>query len=173
MERYVPDVYQKSVYAIDYSKLKEKGIKCLLFDLDNTLVPYSIKNANEKLIELFLNLKEMGFQTIIFSNSGKKRVKPFKEELEVDCCANARKPKPKNFHRILQEYRLAEDEVAIIGDQLLTDIVGGNRVGITTILVNPISVKDPFWTKPSRFFEKRVFKKLKDHDLFFKGRYYE
>lgn len=173
MERYVPDVYQKSIYAIDYTKLKEKGIKCLLFDLDNTLAPYPIKNANEKLIELFTNLKEMGFQIVIFSNSGKKRVKPFKEELEVDCCASARKPKPKNFYRILQTYHLSESEVAIIGDQMLTDVLGGNRVGITTVLVNPISVKDPFWTKPNRMLERKVMKKLKDHDLFFKGRYYE
>ena len=173
MEKYIPDVYQKSIYTIDYTKLKEKGIKCLLFDVDNTLAPYHIKNTNEKLIELFQKLKEMGFQLILFSNSGKKRLKPFKEELEVDCCASARKPHPKNFMRILNTYRLPENEVAIIGDQMLTDIVGGNRVGITTILVNPISVKDPFWTKPNRSMEKRIMKKLRDHDLFVKGRYYE
>lgn len=173
MEKYIPDVYQKSIYTIDYAKLKEKGIKCLLFDLDNTLAPYHIKGADEKLVELFSKLKEMGFQLIIFSNSFKKRVKPFKEELEVDCCANARKPQPNHFYRILKEYHLEENEVAIIGDQIMTDIVGGNRVGITTILVNPISVRDPFWTKPNRWLEKRVIKKLKNHDLFFKGRYYE
>ncbi len=173
MEKYIPDVYQKSIYAIDYSKLKEKGIKCLLFDLDNTLEPYHVKGADEKLVELFSKLKEMGFQLIIFSNSCKKRVKPFKEGLEVDCCANARKPHTNHFYRILKEYHLAENEVAIIGDQIMTDIVGGNRVGITTILVNPISVRDPFWTKPNRWLEKRVIKKLKNHDLFFKGRYYE
>ncbi len=52
MEKYIPDVYQKSIYTIDYSKLKEKGIKCLLFDLDNTLAPYHIKMVDEKLIEI-------------------------------------------------------------------------------------------------------------------------
>ena len=56
---------------------------------------------------------------------------------------------------------------------MLTDIVGGNKVGITTILVNPISVKDPFWTKPNRSMEKRIMKKLRDNNLFVKGRYYE
>ncbi len=173
MEKYIPDVYQKSIHTIDYEKLKEKGIKCLLFDLDNTLAPYHIKDADEKLVELFSKLKEMGFQLIIFSNSFKKRVKPFKEELEVDCCANARKPHTNHFYRILKEYHLAENEVAIIGDQIMTDIVGGNRVGITTILVNPISLREPFWTKPNRWLEKRKIKKLKNHDLFFKGRYYE
>ncbi len=173
MEKYIPDVYQKSIYAIDYTKLMEKGIKCLLFDVDNTLAPYHIKNVNDKLLELFTQLKEMGFQVVLFSNSGKKRLKPFKEELEVDCCANARKPNPKKFLHVLNTYHLSENEVAIIGDQMLTDIVGGNRVGITTVLVNPISLKDPFWTRPGRSREKRIMKKLRDRDLFVKGRYYE
>ena len=173
MEKYIPDVYQKSIYNIDYTKLKEKGIQCLLFDLDNTLVPYSTKKPDDKSTELFSQLKEMGFRVILFSNSGKKRLRPFKEELEVDCCASARKPRIKSFHRVLKEYRLKEDEVAIIGDQMMTDVLGGNRVGITTILVNPISVKEAFWTKPNRILEKRMMKKLRNHDLFFKGRYYE
>ena len=58
MEKYVPDVYQKSIYTINYNKLKSNGIKCLLFDLDNTLVPYSIKRPTDKVIELFNSLKE-------------------------------------------------------------------------------------------------------------------
>ena len=173
MEKYIPDVYQKSIYNIDYTKLKEKGIHCLLFDLDNTLVPYSVKKPDDKIVELFSQLKELGFRVILFSNSGKKRLRTFKEELEVDCCASARKPHTKSFYRVLKEYHLKEDEVAVIGDQMMTDVLGGNRVGITTILVNPISVRDPFWTMPNRMLEKRMMKKLRNHDLFFRGRYYE
>ena len=97
----------------------------------------------------------------------------FKEELAVDCIANASKPSKKSFEKVLEKYKYSITEVAIIGDQLLTDIVGGNKVGITTVLVNPVSSKDPFWTKPNRFFEKKIMKKLKDHDLFSKGRYYD
>ena len=172
MELYVPDVYKKSIYDINYSNLKEKGIKCLLFDLDNTLVPYNVKEINEKLKQLFLELKKE-FTVIIFSNSSKVRVKLFASALEVDSIASARKPHVKNFIKILNDYKLQEDEVAIIGDQLNTDILGGNKIGITTILINPVSQKDPFWVKPGRIYERRIMKKLKDHDLFFKGRYYE
>ena len=69
--------------------------------------------------------------------------------------------------------KFAENEVAIIGDQMFTDIAGGNRAGITTILTTPLSNEDPFWTKPNRFREKRMMIKLRNHDLFKKGRYYE
>ena len=172
MELYVPDVYKKSIYDINYDLLKEKGIKCLLFDLDNTLVPYNAKEVNEKLKKLFTELKK-DFKVIIFSNSPKIRVKLFASSLEVDSIAFARKPQRKNFAKVFTDYKLEEDEVAIIGDQLNTDILGGNRVGITTILINPVSKKDHFWVKPGRIYERRIMKKLKDHDLFFKGRYYE
>ena len=97
----------------------------------------------------------------------------FANALNVESVAFARKPKKKNYEKILLDNKLEEDEVAIIGDQLNTDIIGGNRVGITTILINPVSKKDPFWVKPGRIKEKIIMKNLKDHDLFFKGRYYE
>lgn len=173
MEKYVPDIYQKSIYTIDYEKLKKRGIECLLFDLDNTIIPFDVKEANQAIKDLFEQLKEQKFRVIIFSNNSKARLKPFKDFLEVDCLANSKKPFKSGFLKILSQYRLEENQVAIIGDQLLTDIIGGNKVGITTILVNPISNKDAFWTKFNRFREKRVMKKLRNHDLFIQGRYYE
>ena len=77
------------------------------------------------------------------------------------------------FNAILNKYKYNITEVAIIGDQMLTDICGGNKIGITTILVNPISTTDPVWTKFNRHFEHRIMNKLTAHDLFFKGRYYD
>jgi len=79
----------------------------------------------------------------------------------------------KKFLQILNEFGYQINEVAIIGDQMLTDVVGGNKIGITTILVNPISKKDLFFTKFNRLIEKRIMKKLRNKDLFVKGRYYE
>lgn len=173
MEKYIPDMYQKSIYTVDYQKLINRGVKCILFDLDNTLVPYHIKHANEKILELFNKLREMGLKVIIFSNSPKKRLNVFNKELAVDCFPGARKPSKKGFESVLNKYKYSITEVAIIGDQLLTDIVGGNRVGITTVLVNPVSTKDPYWTKPNRFFERKIMKRLRNRDLFSKGRYYD
>lgn len=174
MEEFVPDMYQKSIYHIDYDKLQEDGIKCLLFDLDNTCVPYRDKEPNKKLVELFETLKDMGFKLIIFSNARKKRIKPFKKVLNVDCQAKARKPGKRNFLKILKLFNYQLSDVAIIGDQLYKDILGGNRVGIRTILVNPMSKDDMiFTTLIFRPLERRMFKKLSHKGLFTRGKYYE
>jgi len=173
MEKYIPDIYQKSIYTINYEKLIDRGIKCLLFDLDNTISPVSVKSPTKKVKDLFSDLKEMGFKVIIFSNSGKKRLEPFKEELKVEVHPNSKKPFKGSFLKIMDKYELKDSEVAIIGDQFLTDIVGGNKVGITTILVNPIGKKDFFITKFNRFREKMIMNKLGKKLLFVKGRYYD
>lgn len=173
MQKYVADIYQKNIYTIDYNKLKKNGIKCLLYDFDNTLTPPSIKEPTKKIIDFFDELKKMGFKIIIFSNSPRKKIEKFKNTLDVDCLTSAKKPFKGSFLKILNKYDYKISEVAIIGDQILTDIIGGNKVGITTILVNPISVKEPIYTKFNRLREKRVFKKLQANNLFIKGRYYE
>lgn len=173
MEKYVPDIYQKSIHTINYDSLLSRGIKCLLFDLDNTLAPITEKTPNEKVKELFNELKEKGFKIIIFSNSPKMRVRPFKDELEVDCCACAKKPKPDKFLSVIKIYGYNFSEVAIIGDSMMDDIVGGNGVGITTILINQIGKREyPLaWFRRQK--EKKIIKKLRDNNLFTKGRYYE
>lgn len=173
MEKYLPDIYMKNIYTINYDKLKELGIKCLLFDLDNTIVPFHEKGPRIETKELFYKLKQKGFKIVIFSNSPKLRLKTFKDELNVEIFGNAKKPHTKNFNKILRIVKYEESEVAIIGDQILTDILGGNRAGITTILTTPLEPKDPFWTKPNRFREMRIMKKLRDKNLFQKGKYYE
>lgn len=173
MENYIPDIYVKSIYYIDYEKLKQRGIKCILFDLDNTIAPLSLKNPNKKIKDLFTKLKTMGFKIIIFSNSGKTRLKPFKDELEVDCAFSCKKPMRNKFDLILKEYRFAVSEVVIVGDNIITDVLGGNKVGITTILVNPISTKEKIKTKISRIYEKHVMNKLSKKELFYRGKYYE
>jgi hypothetical protein len=91
----------------------------------------------------------------------------------VECVSNALKPLSINFKKVMEEHHFNENEVAIIGDQILTDVLGGNKVGITTILVNPLEHKDFLWTSINRFREKHIMKKLRDHDLFCKGRYYD
>ena len=173
MDNFIPDMYQKSIYHIDYEKLKENGIKCLLFDLDNTCIPYRVKEPNKKLIDLFETLKDMDFKVIIFSNASKKRLYPFKNILNVDCSARSRKPSVRKLLKILKMFKYELSDVAIIGDQLCTDILCGNKVGIKTILVNPMSREDMILTKIFRFIENRVFKKMAKMDILKKGKYYE
>lgn len=173
MNYFYPDIYQKSIYTINYNKLLENGIKCLLFDLDNTCVPYIESKPNKKLKNHFDELKDMGFKVIIFSNSGRKRLEPFKKELNVDCSSNCKKPFKSKFIKLLDTYNYKLSEVAIIGDQLITDIYGGNKIGITTILVNPISKNEMVFTKINRFIEKKKINKMIKQGIFKIGEYYD
>lgn len=173
MEKYIPDIYQKSIYEIDYLKLSNQGIKCLLFDLDNTLVPFSVNEVNKRLRLFFSELKQKDFDIYIFSNSHKSRVKNVAEELNLKYYFFARKPLKGNYKKVMYENDYNESQVAIIGDQILTDILGGNLVGITTILVNQISPKDSFVTKITRILEKIIIKRLRTYELFVKGKYYD
>ncbi len=173
MEEYLPDIYQKSIYTIDYSSLLNRGIKCILFDLDNTVVSPLSSEPIKKAKDLFVSLKQKGFKVILFTNSPKLRLKNFKNYFGVDGVANARKPFTGKLKKLLKEYNYTENEVAIVGDQMMTDIKVGNKVGITTILIVPISNKDFVLTKINRYFERRIMKKLQANDLFCQGRYYE
>lgn len=174
MNNLYPDIYQKSIYTIDYKKLKEeRNIKCILFDLDNTCVPYVDKRPTKKLKDFFNKLENQGFKVIIFSNSPKSRLEVFKKELNVDCCYSAKKPLKGKFYKVLKMYNYDISETAIIGDQMMTDILGGNRVGITTILVNPMSEEDMPFTKINRFIERQAIKKMGKKDIFKVGRYYD
>lgn len=173
IDKLIPDMYQQSIYTINYKKLKEDGIKCLLFDLDNTCVSYEDKGPNEKLKNLFDKLGDMGFKVIIYSNAMKKRIEPFKKYLLVDCQAMARKPNRGNYKKVLKRFNFDISEVAMIGDQLFTDVLGGNKMGIKTILVNPVSKKDFIFTKMLRRIEDSIFKKLEKRGIYKKGKYYE
>lgn len=171
MERYVADCYQENIYKVNYNLLKSKGLKCLLFDLDNTILPFNEKIVSEEAKELFEKLKE-DFHIIIFSNSPKRRVEGIAKQLELEFVASALKPFPKKMLEVMKKYKLTENEIAIIGDQLLTDIKLGNTIGITTVLVKPMSKYDSLFSKLARIKEKKIFKKLRQKNLF-TGRFYD
>lgn len=172
MERLRPDIYQKRLTDIHYNRLKEAGVKIILFDVDNTLLKYKEKNLDKKLEDLIKALKTQ-FTIILFSNGMKKKVSKVAEILDVPYVSLALKPGTKKLKKILDKYKVAPNEVAIIGDQLLTDIKGGNKVGITTILVEPLSKKESIFTKINRSREENIMTKMGAKGLFIKERYYE
>ena len=108
MQKFYPDMYQKSIYDINYKKLKKEGINCILFDLDNTCVPYKDSVASEELEKLFKKLEKMGFRVIIFSNSPDKRLRKFKY-LGVSYNSFSLKPLSFSFYKILKKYNLKRD----------------------------------------------------------------
>lgn len=172
MDNFYPDIYEQSIYTVNYKKLKKNGIKCLLFDLNNTLVSYEIDYPDDKLREFIYNL-EKNFKVIIVSNSNKDRIRPFKEKLNIDASFSSKKPFKKKFKKIMKIYNYKDTEIAMIGDNLVTDIYGGNRMGFTTILVNSISDSEPFGGKLSKMFERKILKKFNKKGLLIKGEYYE
>ena len=173
MEKFLPDIYQKSIFTIDYKKLLKSGIKCLLFDLDNTICPVNIKKPDKKTIDLFEELKDMGFKIIIISNNTKARVAPFKDILNVDAAHSSGKPFKHKYNKIMKIYNFKDSEIAAVGDQIITDVYGANRMEFTSILVNPISPSDGFATKFNRFIERKIMKRLAKKGLFEAGVYYD
>ncbi len=173
MDKFRPDIYKKSIYDIDYEKLKKIGIKCLIFDLDNTIAPINMDMPDKKLLDFFAYLEDLGLKCILLSNASKKRVQPFKEHCNIDSSYKSRKPLKKKYRKILEMYSYKDIEIACIGDQLLTDIYGANRLGLTSILVNPISKKEKMGTKINRIIENRIFAYFEKRGIFKKGNYYE
>lgn len=172
MKLFTPKLYQESIYTIDYDKLKKRNIKCLLFDLDNTCIGYKEKTPTKELENLFNTLTKKGFKVIIFTNASSKRVVPF-IKLHVICHTSSKKPLKRSFENIMKKYRLTKEEICIIGDQLFTDILGGNRVGIVTCLVNPLTEEDLIFTKIFRLGEKLLFKLMSSKNILTKGEYYD
>lgn len=172
MDIFVPDIYAQSIYTINYKKLTKKGIKCLIFSLDNTIASYDTLKPSKNLKEFFHEL-EKDFKVIIVSNNSKNRVRPFKEQLNLDSAFNAHKPSCKKLKKILDIYNLKDIQIAFVGDQLLTDVWAANKMGFTSILVNPISYNEPMRVKMNRYWERKIIKKLNKIGLLIKGEYYE
>ena len=173
VEKFMPDIYQKSIYYINYDKLYKKGIRLLLFDLDNTITPSHVHKPTKRLIKLFDELKDKGFKIVIFSNSTKHRIEPFKSELGVDASAFSLEPKKDKYLKIMERFKYKHTEVAAIGDQLITDIYGANKLDITSVLVNPLTPKDYTITWFNRMLEKIIYNRLEKKDVFIRGKYFE
>ncbi len=172
-EKFMPDVYQKSIYYINYDKLYRKGIRLLLFDLDNTITPVHVNKPTKRLKKLFDELKDKGFKIVIMSNSTKRRIEPFKNGLLVDACAFSLKPKKNRYLRIMEKLKYKHTEVAAIGDQLITDIYGANKLDITSVLVNPLSEHDYTVTLFNRLLEKFIYNQMAKKDVLIRGKYFE
>lgn len=173
LDKFVPDKYFKSVYDINYKALKKSGVKCLMFDIRNTLVPESTKEPTRKVKDLIEDLKSMDFKLVLISNNMKKDVAPFKEVLCIDSCYLSFKPLKRKYKKVQKVFDLKDTEIACIGDQLFFDIFGANKMNFTSILVNPISTDEYTVTKINRKIEELIINSLTKKDLFKRGRYYE
>ena len=157
--RFIPDMYLNTVHELDTDILKARGIKAIIVDIDNTLVSWDTKVPDEKVTELVCKLVAEGFKICILSNNTKKRVEEFNKSLKLPAIYKAVKPSKMAFRRAIKLMNSAVDDTAVIGDQLFTDVLGGNRLGLFTVLVSPISDKEFIWTRFVRLLEKSVLKR--------------
>ena len=154
-EMFFPDRYVASTYVIDFEKLYEEGIRGLIFDIDNTLVPHGAP-ADERAIALFERLKKIGFKCCLISNNQELRVKIFNEKIQVDYVYDAHKPSTKNYKKAMEIMGTDTTSTVFIGDQLFTDVWGAKRTGISNILVKPIHPKEEIQIVLKRRLEKIV-----------------
>lgn len=168
MKCFVPDIYAKSVNNIDYDKLKEKGIRVLLFDFDNTIIEHKNYDLTDDIVKLFFNLKK-SFKVYVVSNSMNfKKLSKLCSVLDVPYIGRSFKPLKFGYKRLKEDF--LPSEIAMIGDQLITDVFGAHRMGYFSILVDPISFdKEIFFTKFNRYFEKKILEKNK----IIRGDYYD
>ncbi|MDO4764957.1 MAG: YqeG family HAD IIIA-type phosphatase [Eubacteriales bacterium] len=151
-----PKYYYPSIYHIPYNKLYEMGYRGIVFDIDNTLVPYDCKTPTEDVEKLVALLRKKGFSIVLVSNNTKKRVKLFAKGIRLKSVFSAIKPLPFGLRKGLTILGTAPQETIIVGDQLFTDVIAGNLLGLCTILVLPIQEKEAIHTRFKRGLEKKL-----------------
>jgi HAD superfamily phosphatase (TIGR01668 family) len=160
-----PHLFHQHVKDIDYTKLLKQGKTTLFFDLDNTIMSYDQTEIDKEML-LFIRELETNFKVVIVSNSGFKRVSKACEKHKLLFIHSAKKPFKKGFKRALKAANSTVSESVFIGDQLMTDVLGSNKMGMTSILVFPLKKRsDHIFTRINRRLEKYMIKKIKKHDL--------
>lgn len=156
LKNFLPNEHVQRVLDITPAKLREMGIKGVITDLDNTLVAWNVKDATPEVVEWFKEMKANDIKVTIISNNDEERVSVFSEPLEAPFVYSARKPLIRAFKRTAKQMGLNKEEIVVIGDQLLTDVLGGNFAGFHTILVVPIVETDGKITRLNRMIERRI-----------------
>ncbi|MBR3133348.1 MAG: YqeG family HAD IIIA-type phosphatase [Clostridia bacterium] len=154
-----PDLYLDSVKNINSELLKKNKIKGLIIDVDNTLIDYD-RNLIPGAIEWCDELKSEGINCMILSNTNKReKVENVAETLDVPYIMFAQKPFKRGFIKAREQLGLKNEEIAVVGDQIFTDVVGANRMNMFSILVKQVGQKDILITKVKRPLENFIVRK--------------
>ncbi|WP_058302522.1 YqeG family HAD IIIA-type phosphatase [Gorillibacterium timonense] len=157
LNKLIPRQQIATIYELVLTELWEQGIRGIITDLDNTLVSARTPLATPELIKWLSELQDLGFKVVVLSNNGEARVSKFATPLGIPFVYGARKPRSAAFHRALSLLDLEPEQVLVLGDQMLTDVLGGNRLGLYTVLVQPIALQEEgFFTRVNRQIEKLV-----------------
>lgn len=152
---FYPNEQEDSVYDIQFSQLYEDGIRGMIFDIDNTLVPHGFE-ADDKIIKLLKDLMKSGMQVCLLSNNKEPRVSSFANKVDVPYIFNARKPFIRSYQRAMSIMGTNVSNTVVVGDQIFTDIYGANRVGMHSILVKPIHPREEIQIVLKRYLESII-----------------
>ncbi len=151
-----PHLFLPSVQSVDPRLLRRRGIRGVVLDLDNTLAGWRSPRPTREVKAWVGRLRSSGIGAVILSNNGRGRVEDFAGWLDVPFIPHARKPSARGFQKAMAVLGTTPESTAVIGDQVFTDILGGNRVGLFTILVTPLTRQEFFGTKAVRHLEDVV-----------------
>lgn len=160
-----PNITINSLHDIKPNALQHMGIRGIIFDLDNTIIPWDSEQMSPEIIQWLHTLLAQGFKLCLVSNNMGKRVQTIAGILGIPFIARAYKPAKTGFRQAIATMELTESQVAVVGDQLFTDILGGNRLGLYTIWVTPLSAKEFVGTKITRRLEKLAVRMLRAKGL--------
>jgi HAD superfamily phosphatase (TIGR01668 family) len=138
--------------------MKKIGVKAAILDIDNTLVEPHTPVADKRTIDFIKKLEENGFKVCIVSNNIYKRAKKFADSIPVPFVCDKNKPNKKPFLMALDILKIDAKDVMVVGDQLLTDVWGANRMGMVPVLVKPVCDKEGKFVKFKRIIERKVLK---------------
>ena len=150
---FLPKRMTKSLTELTPEFLRENGIKLLMLDFDNTIVPYTTTVPTEEMENWLMKMNSLeDIQLCIVSNSHNDRVPKFCRERNIAVITHAKKPFPKGINECLRTYNIPAEEAALVGDQIYTDTLGANNAGVTPILVKAIDNHN-FWLKARHVLE--------------------
>lgn len=155
LEKLYPGERADSAYAIDYEGLCERGMRGVIFDIDNTLVPHGAP-ADGAAIALFSRLRGLGCKSLLLSNNKEGRVRPFADAVGALFLCKAGKPKPAGYVEAMRLMGTDQGSTIFVGDQIFTDVYGANLAGIPSILVRPIDPKEEIQIVLKRIPERAV-----------------
>ena len=135
---FLPTWRTQDVTGISADFLKEQGIRLLMLDFDNTIVPYTTNIPTDEVNNWLHRMKQSGLTVCIVSNSHKTRVPEFCKAYGLECITHARKPFSRGIRQCLERYGISPGEAVLVGDQIYTDTLGGNCAGVRTVLVKAI-----------------------------------
>ena len=156
-----PNIKLHGITDITVELLKQHDIKALLLDVDNTMSTHHGTVLTDGLMEWIAAMKESGIKLMVLSNSKRFRIEPFAARIGLPFISLGCKPLPTGYLRGVKALGEKRKNVAIVGDQIFTDILGGNIVGVKSILLTPIKLEDGWSFKVRRKLEKKLYKKYK------------